>query len=370
MPDGMTFDGVRADAIRMLGAHIEELPGANELQLSTVRAYKSRSFICGWLVPVQFADILQEFHVLVPLHFPFSELRIGIPNPPPFLSWPHLEKDGILCILDRNSTISVRDPIAVFHNLLRRAVQLVESCRRGTNAVDFETEFNTYWNYEVEDATKEIRSLAALSPGNCTVRFWDGTRFDMIADDALSIKSWLARRYGKPESTYASYATSGASLVWLPRPMHPAEYPKSANDLRKIVASADALETVADVVDEAAKAITIIVAAPTPNGPVLAGATVSNPKFKNLLDREVDPLRRGFRPGRVPKKLLADRFLSSGVHVKRFNVRRIDHEWIHGRGRDPRQSVLRHASVAVLGCGSIGSEVAGCLARAGVGNAH
>ena len=49
-------------------------------------------------------------------------------------------------------------------------------------------------------------------------------------------------------------------------------------------------------------------------------------------------------------------------------VDRADHLWIHGRDRDKRQNALRGATVAVIGCGSLGSTVARLLGQAGVGS--
>jgi sulfur-carrier protein adenylyltransferase/sulfurtransferase len=45
----------------------------------------------------------------------------------------------------------------------------------------------------------------------------------------------------------------------------------------------------------------------------------------------------------------------------------VDPAWVHGREHDPRIPKLRGATVAVLGCGSVGAPVAMALARAGVG---
>jgi molybdopterin/thiamine biosynthesis adenylyltransferase len=134
-----------------------------------------------------------------------------------------------------------------------------------------------------------------------------------------------------------------------------------------IARAASGMETIADLADETAGDIRIILAAPTINGPVLAGVSVPNPKGKDVMGRKTDPLRRGFRPGRVPRGLLADRFLSSSGPLTRFDVVRIDHDWIHGRGRDTRQAILKTTSVVVLGCGSIGSAVAVNLAKSGIG---
>lgn len=53
--------------------------------------------------------------------------------------------------------------------------------------------------------------------------------------------------------------------------------------------------------------------------------------------------------------------------MKRHNVDRADHAWIHGRDVDAGPLSLADKRVVILGCGSIGSPVAKLLATAGVG---
>jgi hypothetical protein len=100
----------------------------------------------------------------------------------------------------------------------------------------------------------------------------------------------------------------------------------------------------------------------TENGPATATAVVNRPKVV----RGRDPLSAGFRPSAVPEAVVRTR-LFGGTPADRNSVERVDPAWIHGRGHDPRVPRLRDATVAVLGCGSVGAPVAHALARAGVG---
>ncbi len=365
MPEGVVLDGIRTESIAALSSYIEGLPGARELLFSRVKAYTERDFIVGWCVPIAFEDRVRDFHVLVSPGFPFLPPRIALVDKPDFLAWPHVEKDGVLCLLPNNSSISSLAPVSVFQNLLSRAVSLVTDCLAGINAVDFEAEFKTYWHYEIDKFSSQCRSLVSLDKRNRLVSLWKGQQFDIIADDERSIQSWLAHRYPKQEPYKPTQRRAG--LFWLARALRPQEYPKTAHDLQVIATAADAMATIAELVDESASDIRVILAAPTVNGPVLAGVSVPNPKGKDVMGRKTDPLTRGFRRGRVPRNELARRFLSSSARVSRFDVARIDHDWIHGRGRDKRQAILKDMSVVILGCGSIGSAVAVSLAKSGVG---
>jgi molybdopterin/thiamine biosynthesis adenylyltransferase len=110
----------------------------------------------------------------------------------------------------------------------------------------------------------------------------------------------------------------------------------------------------------------VVLAAPTANGPCFAAVTLV-PKYgygqsAPTLDEPV----RGFRPGKVPRRLLVSRRYGGGV-ARKSVVERADAAWIHGRGQDQRFARLRAATVAVIGCGSVGAPVALQLAGAGVG---
>jgi hypothetical protein len=77
-------------------------------------------------------------------------------------------------------------------------------------------------------------------------------------------------------------------------------------------------------------------------------------------------MARGFRPSRVPEPVFRMRFFGGSPAIKAA-VERVDPEWIHGRGQDPRFAKLRKSTVLVFGCGSIGAPTAVALAHAGVG---
>jgi hypothetical protein len=225
MPDDAVLDRLRTESIAALGSYIETLPGARELHLFQVKSYEPRGFLLGWCVPYAFDDRIRDFHVLIGPSFPFEAPRIALVDRPDFLSWPHVESDGALCILQNNSNVSARDPIGVFQNLFARAVSLVEDCRTGANAIDFETEFNTYWHYKAADQGNGCRSLVSLSTSNRIINLWRGQKFDLIADDEATIKNWLARRYAKPQSNNMSDSVGRAGLIWISRALRPQEYP-------------------------------------------------------------------------------------------------------------------------------------------------
>jgi sulfur-carrier protein adenylyltransferase/sulfurtransferase len=366
MPEHAVLDDQRAALVAVLGAYIEELPIARELSRSEVLGYSERGFEFGWSVPVAFGDCVREFHVLIGAEFPFYAPRIALIDPPAFLSWPHVEKDGVLCLLPNNSTISAVDPVTVFRDIFARAVNLVDSCRHSENATDFEREFNTYWAYRVSEGSKRCISILTLDVRDRIVALWRGKDLDVVGEDGISVQRWLARRYGKTNADASEYHFARAAIFWLPRALHPSQYPVAANDLRVILGTAGG-KIVAEILTESTQDIMIVLAAKTANGPVLAGLRVTHGSRKNVMGRAVPQLARGFRPRRVPQAVLFDRFLIGGAALTRTKVERADHEWIHGRDRDSRQRTLKASSAIIIGCGSLGSAVAVTLAKSGLG---
>src|SRR3546814_10458193 len=93
---------------------------------------------------------------------------------PAFLTWPHVEKDGVLCLLPGNADVAMSEPSAVAANLLGAACELVEDSVAGRNEDDFRTEFLSYWNWAATERAPEIRSLLDPTLPTRAVRVWRG----------------------------------------------------------------------------------------------------------------------------------------------------------------------------------------------------
>ena len=77
------------------------------------------------------------------------------------MTWPHVESDGILCLLPNMAECDPDDPFAVAENLLHRSVQLVEELIEGSIVErDFREEFLTYWAYKAHANGSNFFQLA------------------------------------------------------------------------------------------------------------------------------------------------------------------------------------------------------------------
>lgn len=330
------------------------------LDARQLAAYRRHSIEIGWRFDCEFPDCRRRLDVLVTAGFPFVPARIALVDRPLFLTWPHVESDGALCLVPDYATFPIDDPYAGIAHLLERTYDLIEALIRGERTGDFQTEFLTYWHHAERGPTRTILSLIEPVPPSRVVKIWEGTRRTIIADNDEKLRDWL--RNFAPGIPAAELRFHNGLLVWLDVMPLPSEYPSSAKDVYDMAARAGVAEHLDELARETRQRMIVMLGANTENGPALATTVVNRPKIV----RGSDPLIAGFRPSRVPEDVLHAR-LFGGAAADRASVERVDPTWVHGRDHDPRILTLRGATIAVLGCGSVGAPVAMTLARAGVG---
>ena len=198
---------------------------------------------------------------------------------------------------------------------------------------------------------------------------WRGEKMQVVGESPEALRRWLPRWGAKP-GRGGEYKFSDGVLIWLPKPLTPAEYPDTPNDVRGLAQqhSPEVAEVLKDLAVRRVDEIAVVLGARTAHGSCLGAVVVKQPRQPPGSKRQGDPLLKGFRPGRVPAALLVTRYFSRAAKAMKAVVRRADHLWIHGRDQDRRQEDLREARVAVLGCGSLGGPLARLLAQSGVGN--
>lgn len=330
------------------------------LDAKQLGAYRRRSVETGWRFDCAFPDGRRRLDILVTAGFPFEPAKIALVDRPRFLTWPHVEKDGVLCLVPEYATFAIDDPYAGIAYLLERAFNLIEALVRGERTGDFQTEFLSYWRHAERGQLRPILSLVEPAPPSRIIKIWEGARRTIIADDDETLRTWL--RNFAPTIPGSELRFKGGVLAWLNDVPIPSEYPSSAKDVYNMAARAGVADDLDELAWETPQRLFVMLGANTENGPALATAVVNRPR----VIRGSDPLIAGFRPSLVPEDVLRAR-LFGGIAADRASIERVDPNWIHGRDRDPRIHVLRGATVAVLGCGSVGAPVAMTLARAGIG---
>ncbi len=330
--------------------------------------YPGRDWIvAAWRISVVFSDgVARRIDLVAGAQFPVTPVRTALVDHPEPMTWPHVESDGILCLLPNMAEWDPDDPSEVAMNLLNRSVRLVEELLEGSIVErDFREEFVTYWGYRVHSQGENLFSLVAPKPPSRMVRVWRGKGLEVVGEDHDALAKWVRRRFGEN----IPVKTEAAAFLWLDTPLLPAEYPETAADLYHL---ADRIAGEArTVLEQAAKGepdeVLALLGAIGRGGAASIGVKAFNPKRRKGRPRAPDePLSVGFRPGHTPQSLLLGRFFGA-VPVIRTLVQRADADWVHGRGQDARTCRLLGATAAVIGCGSVGAPVACALAQAGVG---
>ncbi|WP_345821871.1 ThiF family adenylyltransferase [Methylobacterium fujisawaense] len=323
----------------------------------------------GWRLPVDFGEREpRRIDVLIPAGFPSSRPQFGLVERPPFLTWPHIERDGSLCLLANMSEIDPDDPVGVVERLLGKSCSLVEDLLEGPMIErDFRDEFLTYWRYDRNAADSRLTSILSLKRPSREIRAWQAPNIRLLGETEAQVTEWLRNRYG-PDPLRRSRFERGL-LMWLDSPMLPAEYPRTARDVLGLAdrCGGDVPGLLADLVSERQDNLVVAFAAEGRFGPGIVSVAIPAPRdSRRSRGRSTAPLSDGFRSANIPDGVLARRYLGT-TKVVRDEPKRADAAWIHGRGHDPRTERLMAATVTVLGCGSVGAPVAVALAQAGVG---
>ena len=335
------------------------------------KTYERRNFADGWRIPVAFSDGKTRNIDLLLSHFsPRSAPRAALVDRPDHLTWPHIERDGVLCLLPDSSEIDPTAPGEVALAILNRAVRLVEELIEGSIVQrDFKQEFLTYWFYARQEAGKNVVILCEpVGPSRVLRRFtWEGKVY--VGEDVASLQQWIDRRFGARTAAKAAKTAKPAAFIWLQEPPLPNEYPERGSDVLAL-ASGQGEEAVG-ILAEAASAgdneCLVLLGAEGRGGAGVVAIRIDRNRSQGAGNRRTrDKMHRGFRAGGLPPAVAMERTFGRN-EVRRAEVERADAAWVHGRGQDARSRILFEKSVAVFGCGSVGSFVTQSLARAGVG---
>ena len=344
------------------------------IEQSTLKStYSHRPYMDGWRVPVEFTDgQVRAVDVLVSAAFPNVPPRAALLDRPAHLTWPHVEHDGILCLLNNLSEVDPDDPASVAINILGRAVRLVEELIDGTIIDrDFKEEFLTYWFYGASDSVKDVITLFEPVPPTRAVYHYRHDGITYVGNDVKQLSNWVGNRFGQKVARRCRHRALLGAIVWLKEPPLPSQYPQVGADMMTLftelgedaalVANKIALRQDAEVL--------FLFAAQGRGGPGIVPVHVDRRDSQKgrMGGDDQRVFHRGFRAGKSSdSQLLAKTFGRN--KVRRSQVDRADAPWIHGRGKDTRSRTLSSRSVTVFGAGSVGSFVIQDLARAGVGH--
>lgn len=333
---------------------------ARPLKEEELARYTARGADRGWRFQLNVEGQIVDLDLTVDNRFPRSRPRVGFSDPPPFPSYPHVESDGRLCIIEDVDELDHNKPTGIIKAVLTGAAEVLEEGFAGRNEDDFRDEFLSYWDPTAKGPT--VYSLADPCGSSRRVKLWSAGKNYFAAEDRRSLNNWLQNRTGR--GLAEGEACKPGLILWFDQPLLPKEYPSNPAELcalaDKIGGNAPDLlrrYLAEDVCDRL-----VLLGAQSKNGPCFAAVTIQpHPSHRR---NSVRTRRKGNPAKAEPSVILAE--VLRGTLI-RHRVERVDPHLIHGRDNNPELEVLLASKVIILGCGSLGGYIARTLAQAGVG---
>jgi len=276
---------------------------------------------------------------------------------------PHVESNGKLCLVRAGSLLDGGNPEGLVLDALDRARAVVRRGLEGSNDGDFVTEFIAYWDdgadYDAWSICDLMRSAGPLYTGQLEDSLVSDTRL-LVADEATSGGAWASRLGRRLSNAGAAYYLPLAS------PLSPPEFGERLHlasfcEILEKHASSAAFGALKSWLKSAPLPARLLISMPVP--------TPSSPKtafmvtLPSVSEAELRITRRGWREGKGP----TEREIGLRRHRRllRGRVRRADAAYLLPRTGETAGMLTKR--VTIIGCGAIGSHLAGLLAAAGVG---
>lgn len=334
---------------------------ARILATDDLGVYKGRGVEVGWRLPVEIDGATHYLDVLLPKGFPWQKVRIAI-VPSRCLEWPHVEKDGVLCLGTENDVFNPEDPVGHVESALEVARGLVSKASKVEIHEDFRNEIVSYWSYAPNATNSQVISLIAPEPRSRTILLCRHNGRFVVADSELQLRQWMSNVTGEDAK---DYNIAKAAFIWLQSAPLPHEYPKTYKDLFTLArqSGSENVKILNDVFYQDIEDF-LFVFGMEAGGFCLVGAGLTI--LDSVVEEHSNMKMKGFRNGKVPSIQIRKK-LQKISNVTLGGVRRADSGWIHGRDKDSRANRLGKKKVAVIGCGSVGGAISVQLAQAGVG---
>src|SRR5436309_3426218 len=102
MPDLVAFSWRRRydRAVAKLREYLANRLGVTQEQdAKALQLYQTRRVTAGWRLKITFPDQIRRLDLLLDEGFPYAPPLVAVVERPPPLTWPHIEDDGVLCLL-------------------------------------------------------------------------------------------------------------------------------------------------------------------------------------------------------------------------------------------------------------------------------
>ena len=338
--------------------HISEFKASNN---GSRASQDSEGFYRKWDIQFRLSKVLCA-NIQIKSDFPLSWPEIYI-DAEYFCKWPHVEESGKLCLFEPSSVFNQSDVEGIITCTLEYAYELLHDLITDKNTADFRDEIESYWK-QCAPHKDNTRIISIVTPPFKTkiVSAYKNRDFILLADDHKQAKQWLSNYYDPTNEK--EYELFKSILVDIgDKTIRPCDYPENGTGFLKLLGAFDI-----NIDDKIRKAfvplpslIIICMNVETKHGDCLVASIQKKSKNK---------LPNGFRSvDKLPPPILNQYLFSSKLYNAK--VERADAHWVHGRDKNRNEvGALSAKTVAVIGCGSIGSSVAELLLKSGVGKMH
>lgn len=328
------------------------MTSVRSLSKEEVNKYEFKGIVTGWQAETRDDNV--SLNILLDTNFPYSPIQIAYAAEDRFLQWPHVERDGYLC-LPAPDWLPFDNLANSAHERILQAIALAKKCEDDVFVREESAkEFVSYWAQASNSSVLSLVNLADRQARFLVTHKIEEHNCCIIADSSEGIQDWVDNQEmtSKPLSHQTLFGFINDPPA-LPLPKTSKELIekllKQCRGFSKLIAQVSIF-----------KRTRVVLAIQTPDGVGMIGFNLS-PLPKNGFRKRA----KKSTPHKIHKLTLAAwRHYSSATL---FRVSRTDSAWVHGRGLDSNHDRLKASRVLVIGAGSLGSQVASRLAQAGVG---
>lgn len=331
------------------------------------KQYPRRDFTCGVTKSLQFDDgVCRNLDILIGTAAPFVAPTAAIRDASRFMQWPHVERDGVVCTPSAGQPCSEEAFIQAGLDVAQEALVNAQRSIVGDNSADFIDEIDAYWSQASNASGGLVVSSLTIGGNSRAVAIAKLGRRTLLADDEESLKS-LAERFSTGASQ--SLIVEIGYLVNLDGPLLPSEFPENGRALSNLVKqSDDAVFQQSSSTVNSRYSPRYVLQVPTGDGWFIGLARSHWNGGRPVHRRGHGACRAaipGFRDGRALGVASLHTILSPAAPVTRDRVERIDAAVALSRaGMAPAAVATR--TVAIIGCGSLGSSILDLLAKSGI----
>jgi len=319
--------------------------------------------VAGWRLKDVLSAEPNDLILAVNQDFPWSLPVFALPEATNAIGYPHIERDGYLCLTPASSAFEL--PVGVRHcqQLLEEARTVLRDGQSGANERDFYDEAQSYWSL-INRARGEIWLTEATPTAQSLWVSGCVEEHLVVAPDKQALLGWA-----KSSGRRLTGTVEPCVMVKLDKPLHPRDYPLTMKDLGEFLVAAGAGEqlNLALARWHARRELPVVITFEHGGKTVSLGAVFMAPrqvKLPGARHAGVPGFRHGHK-GRGSGRLRALSLVPT--RFPHLRVTTVFRSFLHSRTAGESASPLADKHVVIAGCGALGGQLAVQLAQAGVG---